>query len=176
MEERSNTTEEVKQPVAQQSAPAAQSAEPAVAQKSSSMETTTGEQRRVRKLGDFFTGRRKTAIARVKITRGSGKITVNKKELENYFGRQDHHNIVKKPLIITENTEAYDILVNVSGGGESAQAGAISLGIARAIDAIQPEKHKTLRQEGLLTRDPRMVERKKYGLHKARRATQFSKR
>lgn len=135
-----------------------------------------GQQKRTRKLGDFFTGRRKTAIARVKLSNGSGKIIINKKPLEQFFGRKYLHHVVKKPFIVTETTGNYDVLVNVKGGGTSAQAEAISLGIARCLDTVDDSFHKKLRENRLLTRDPRMVERKKFGLHKARRATQFSKR
>lgn len=132
--------------------------------------------KRVRKLGDLFTGRRKTSIARVKLVKGSGKITVNSKPIEVYFPRADLRMLVTKPLLVTENVSNYDVSVNVSGGGISGQAGAVSLGIARALDAIDNSVHPALRSAHLLTRDSRAVERKKYGLHKARRASQFSKR
>jgi len=144
--------------------------------KKKSVYTPDIQPKRVRKLGDLFTGRRKTAVARVKIVKGTGKVVINSKELEQYFGRRDHRFVVRKPMVLTETAERYDFIVNVYGGGESAQAGAISLGIARGIDAVESDKHSVLRRAGLLTRDPRMVERKKFGLHKARRATQFSKR
>lgn len=124
----------------------------------------------------LYTGRRKTSVARVKIKPGTGKITVNKKDLEAYFGRQDLQYIVKRALVVGEVEGKYDIFATVKGGGVRGQAEAISLGLARSLQENDPSLHKKLRTAGLLTRDSRMVERKKYGLHKARRATQFSKR
>ena len=122
-------------------------------------------------------GRRKSSVARVFVKSGSGKITVNKKELTDYFSREILQYIVKQPLNATETAENYDILVNVKGGGKSGQAGAIRLGIARAIDdLLEEEDHKKLRAGGFLTRDARVVERKKFGRHKARKRPQFSKR
>lgn len=132
--------------------------------------------KRIRKKGDLFTGRRKNSTARVKVVDGSGKFLVNKKPIDEYFGREFLRHVAMRPLVVLEKTQNYDVYVNVTGGGNTGQAGAISLGLARCLDVIEPQSHKTLRKEGLLTRDPRMVERKKYGLHKARRASQFSKR
>ncbi|GIX42015.1 MAG: 30S ribosomal protein S9 [Leptospiraceae bacterium] len=124
----------------------------------------------------IFVGRRKTAVARVMLKEGNGKITVNKKPFEEYFPilRLQKHAI--EALELTNLRDKFDVYVNVKGGGIDGQAGAIRLGIARAIEAKYPDLRPTLKQHGLLTRDPRMVERKKYGKHKARKSTQFSKR
>lgn len=140
------------------------------------MENNEIQTKRERKLGDLFTGRRKNSIARVKLIKGSGKIIINKKPIDDYFGRKYYHNIVKEPLQILEIQNEYDVFVNVKGGGITGQAEAIQLGIARCLDTVSEKYHTPLRKAGLLTRDPRTVERKKFGLHKARRATQFSKR
>lgn len=131
---------------------------------------------RERKKDDFYTGRRKTSIAQVKVVKGSGKVIINKKPIEEFFGREFFRTTALRPLGVIENKDQYDIIARVRGGGNTGQAGAISLGLARALEANEPAIHKQLRDNGLLTRDSRMVERKKYGLHKARRATQFSKR
>lgn len=124
----------------------------------------------------YGTGRRKTSVARVRILPGSGKITVNKKDLDDYFDYDTLKVIVKSPLEITDNLDKYDVFVNVHGGGYTGQAGAIRHGISRALLKADSETRPALKQAGFLTRDPRMVERKKYGLKKARRAPQFSKR
>ncbi len=124
----------------------------------------------------YGTGRRKNAIARVWIRPGSGKLTVNKKVGEQYFTREFHKKIVFAPLIATKKNEFYDIICTVQGGGYSGQAGAIQHGLARALDKLFPELHLILRQGGYLTRDSRVVERKKYGQPKARKKSQFSKR
>ncbi len=125
---------------------------------------------------NYGTGRRKSSVARVFIKKGTGKITVNGKAVEEYFGRQTSIMICKQPLLLINNAEAFDIKVNVHGGGESGQAGAVRHGVTRALidydAALKPE----LSNAGFVTRDAREVERKKVGLHKARRATQFSKR
>ena len=125
---------------------------------------------------NYGTGRRKSSTARVFLRKGSGKITVNERPLDEFFGRETSRMIVRQPLVLTKNTESFDIAVTVEGGGITGQAGAIRLGIARALveynDTLKPD----LRKAGLMTRDAREVERKKVGLHKARRATQFSKR
>ena len=122
-------------------------------------------------------GRRKKAIARVRILpEGSGVITVNKKSLEEYFPVEIHQFIVKQPLTLTNTLARYDVAVNVQGGGVSGQAGAVRHGIARALIVAEPELRPAVKAAGFLTRDPRMKERKKYGLHKARKAPQFSKR
>jgi small subunit ribosomal protein S9 len=121
-------------------------------------------------------GRRKTATARVILKAGSGSVTVNNRPLENYFPVDALRKDILKPFEITETSGRYDVVVNVSGGGPTGQAGAIRLGIARALVAANEDLRLPLRQHGLLTRDPRMVERKKYGLRKARKRFQFSKR
>lgn len=122
------------------------------------------------------TGRRKSSVARVFLKKGSGKITVNGKPIENYFGRQTSIMIVKQPLTLTGNENTFDILVNVNGGGESGQAGAVRHGITRALIDYDTALKPDLSRAGFVTRDAREVERKKIGLHKARRAKQFSKR
>ena len=121
-------------------------------------------------------GRRKTAVARVYLTEGSGKITVNKKELETYFPTGTLQYKVKQPLMLTENLENFDVKVNVYGGRITGQAEAVRMAIARAMCEVDVENRGTLKPEGLLTRDPRMVERKKFGQKKARKKFQFSKR
>jgi len=125
---------------------------------------------------NYGTGRRKSSVARVFLKKGKGEITVNGKALEQYFGRQTSIMVVKQPLMLTNNDGAFDILVNVHGGGESGQAGAVRHGITRALieydTALKPE----LSRAGFVTRDAREVERKKVGLHGARRRKQFSKR
>lgn len=121
-------------------------------------------------------GRRKTAVARIYLSEGSGAITINKRELENYFTTPALQYKVKQPLMLTENLTDYDIKVNVFGGGVTGQAEAIRLAITRALVAINEENKSVLKPEGLLTRDPRMVERKKFGQKKARKKFQFSKR
>ncbi|WGH74301.1 30S ribosomal protein S9 [Tenacibaculum tangerinum] len=121
-------------------------------------------------------GRRKTAVARVYVSQGSGNITINKREFKNYFTTPTLQYKVQQPLMLTENLETYDITVNVFGGGVTGQAEAIRLAITRALVSINEENKTVLKPEGLLTRDPRMVERKKYGQKKARKKFQFSKR
>lgn len=121
-------------------------------------------------------GRRKTAVARVKMFDGSGKVTVNGRAIETYFPLETHRQEILKPLLVTENLGRYDVSVVVEGGGSMGQAQAIKLGIARSIVASDEESRGTLRTHGLLTRDPRAVERKKYGQKKARKRFQFSKR
>ena len=122
------------------------------------------------------TGRRKSSIARVRIVAGKGKITINKKDIEEYFGLATLKQIVRQPLVLTNTLDKYDVYVTVNGGGFGGQAGAIRHGIARALEKANADFRPVLKTAGLLTRDPRMKERKKYGLHKARRAVQFSKR
>lgn len=122
------------------------------------------------------TGRRKSSVARVHIVEGNGTITINEKDIEAYFGLDTLKQIVRQPLVLTNNVDKLDITVNVFGGGFSGQAGAIRHAIARALVKYNEENKAVLKTAGLLTRDPRMKERKKYGLHKARRAVQFSKR
>ncbi|MBV6493891.1 MAG: hypothetical protein LDLANPLL_01915 [Turneriella sp.] len=134
------------------------------------------QSKRVRKPTDQFVGRRKTSVARVALKSGSGKVTINNRDINEYFSRSDLRARVLTPFIVTEKSGQYDVKVTVYGGGIRGQAEAISLGIARSIDRNDETVHSKLKAAGLLKRDPRMVERKKYGLHKARRATQFSKR
>ena len=124
----------------------------------------------------YGTGRRKSAVARVYIKPGKGNITVNKRELDDYFGLETLKTIVRQPLVATETEKKYDINVNVKGGGTTGQAGAIRHGIARALLKVDDDFRPTLKAGGFLTRDPRMKERKKPGLKAARRAPQFSKR
>ncbi len=124
----------------------------------------------------YGTGRRKSSAARVFMTSGAGEITVNKRPLDEYFGRETARMIVRQPLEATENEKNFNINVTVKGGGPSGQAGAIRLGIARALLEYDEGLRGDLRRAGLLTRDARRVERKKVGLRKARRAVQFSKR
>ncbi|MBB5359689.1 small subunit ribosomal protein S9 [Rhodanobacter sp. ANJX3] len=125
---------------------------------------------------NYGTGRRKTSAARVFLRKGNGQIVVNGKSLEQFFGRETSCMIVRQPLELTDNTSKFDILVTVAGGGITGQAGAIRLGIARALIEYDETLKSPLRKAGFVTRDAREVERKKVGLHKARRATQFSKR
>ena len=124
----------------------------------------------------YGTGRRKSSVARVYLRPGNGKITINKKDIDSYFGQDILKMIIMQPLTATESTEKFDVYVNVQGGGYSGQAGAIKHGIARALLNVDPEFRTVLKKAGYLTRDPRMKERKKYGLTAARRAPQFSKR
>ncbi len=122
------------------------------------------------------TGRRKSSTARVFLTAGSGNIVVNNRPLDQYFGRETARMVVRQPLDVTSMGDKVDIKVTVTGGGTTGQAGAIRHGIARALDAYDDSLHGTLRRAGYLTRDARAVERKKVGLHKARKRPQFSKR
>ena len=121
-------------------------------------------------------GRRKTSVARVYLTKGKGQVTVNKKDYKNYFTTSHLQYKVLQALTLTDNVEAFDIKVNVFGGGVTGQAEAIRLGISRVLVELDPENRAILKPEGLLTRDPRMVERKKFGQKKARKKFQFSKR
>jgi small subunit ribosomal protein S9 len=125
---------------------------------------------------NYGTGRRKSSTARVFLRRGTGKITVNDRPLDEFFGRETARMIVRQPLELTKNTESFDILVTTHGGGTTGQAGAIRLGIARALCAYDLELRPRLKKAGLLTRDPRIKERKKYGMAGARKRFQFSKR
>lgn len=124
----------------------------------------------------YATGRRKQAVARVWLRPGSGTITINKRTLDNYFGRETLKMILRQPLELTETDAQFDISVNVTGGGLSGQAGAIRHGITRALMSADPELRGTLKKAGFVTRDPRKVERKKYGRPGARKRFQFSKR
>jgi small subunit ribosomal protein S9 len=122
------------------------------------------------------TGRRKNAVARVRLVPGTGKITVNGRDVEEYIPAAEMRLVINQPFAATQTEGAYDTLVNVNGGGKSGQAGAIRHGISRALLEVDPDFRQSLKRAGLLTRDARMVERKKAGLKKARKASQFSKR
>ena len=124
----------------------------------------------------YGTGRRKSSIARVRLVEGSGKITVNGKSIDEFFGAETLKVIVKQPLTVTNTLDKYDVIASVNGGGFSGQAGAIRHGVARALNEANVEFRPALKSNGFLTRDSRMKERKKYGLKKARKAPQFSKR
>ena len=124
----------------------------------------------------YGTGRRKSSVARVYLVPGSGKITINKRDIDEYFGLETLKLIVRQPLEATDTVAKFDVLVNVKGGGFTGQAGAIRHGISRALLEADADYRPALKKEGFLTRDPRMKERKKYGLKAARRAPQFSKR
>ncbi|MEW6118456.1 30S ribosomal protein S9 [Thiobacillus sedimenti] len=125
---------------------------------------------------NYGTGRRKESVARVFIKAGSGKIVVNDKPVDEYFSRETGRMVVRQPLVLTDSLNKFDIMVNVSGGGESGQAGAVRHGITRALIDFSAEMKPVLKAAGLVTRDAREVERKKVGFHKARRRKQFSKR
>ena len=125
---------------------------------------------------NYGTGRRKSSVARVFLRKGTGNITVNDRPLDEFFGRETARMIVRQPLELTQTVDKFDIVVTATGGGTTGQAGAIRLGIARALVEYDETLKSELRKAGFMTRDAREVERKKVGLHKARRATQFSKR
>ncbi len=124
----------------------------------------------------YGTGRRKSSVARVYLVPGTGKVTINKRDIDEFFGYETLKVIARQPLVATETAEKFDVIVTVKGGGYSGQAGAIRHGIARALLQVDADYRPTLKKAGFLTRDPRMKERKKYGLKAARRAPQFSKR
>ncbi len=124
----------------------------------------------------YGTGRRKSSIARVYLIPGKGNITINKRDIDEYFGLETLKVIVRQPLVATETVDKYDAVITVKGGGFTGQAGAVRHGIARALLTVDADFRPVLKKAGYLTRDPRMKERKKYGLKKARRAPQFSKR
>ena len=125
---------------------------------------------------NYGTGRRKSSVARVYLVPGTGKITINKRDIDEYFGLDTLKVIVRQPLVATETSDKFDVLVNVKGGGYTGQAGAVRHGISRALLTVDGDYRPVLKKAGFLTRDPRMKERKKYGLKAARRAPQFSKR
>ena len=125
---------------------------------------------------NYGTGRRKSSVARVYLVPGTGKITINKRDIDEYFGLDTLKVIVRQPLVATETSDKFDVLVNVKGGRYTGQAGAIRHGISRALLTVDGDYRPVLKKAGFLTRDPRMKERKKYGLKAARRAPQFSKR
>jgi small subunit ribosomal protein S9 len=124
----------------------------------------------------YGTGRRKSSVARVYLVPGTGKITINKRDIDEYLGLETLKDVVRQPLVATDTLEKFDVIVNVKGGGYTGQAGAIRHGIARALLTVDGDYRPALKAAGYLTRDPRMKERKKYGLKGARRAPQFSKR
>jgi small subunit ribosomal protein S9 len=124
----------------------------------------------------YGTGRRKSSVARVYLVPGTGKITINKRDIDEYFGLETLKVVVRQPLTLTETKDKFDVIVTVKGGGFTGQAGAIRHGISRALCVADIENRPALKKAGFLTRDPRMKERKKYGLKAARRAPQFSKR
>ena len=124
----------------------------------------------------YGTGRRKSSIARVRLIPGNGKVTINGREMEEYFGLKTLELIVRQPLVLTEMDDKYDVVASVKGGGTSGQAGAIRHGITRALMELDAGLRPTLKKAGFVTRDPREKERRKYGLKKARKASQFSKR
>lgn len=124
----------------------------------------------------YGTGRRKSSVARVYLLPGTGKITINKRDMDDYFGLDTLKLIVRQPLVLTDTQDKFDVIVNVRGGGFTGQAGAIRHGISRALLKADSDYRPALKKAGFLTRDPRMKERKKYGLKAARRAPQFSKR
>ena len=124
----------------------------------------------------YGTGRRKSSISRVRLVEGTGKITINGKSIDEFFGLETLKVIARQPLTVTNTAAKYDVIATVKGGGFTGQAGAIRHGIARALNEANSEYRPALKQNGFLTRDPRMKERKKYGLKKARKAPQFSKR
>ena len=142
-------------------------------------ETTTTEKKepKIDDLGrSYATGRRKESVARVWMKKGSGKVTVNGKSQEDYFGRQTHLLVLNQPFLIVDRVNAFDIICTVKGGGLSGQAGAIRHGISRCIENHEPDLRPALKKSGMLTRDARVVERKKVGKHKARRSKQWAKR
>ncbi len=124
----------------------------------------------------YGTGRRKSSVARVRIVPGTGKITINDRDIDDFFGLETLKVVVRQPLVATDTLGKFDVIAKVAGGGFTGQAGAIRHGLSRALLTVDPEYRAVLKAEGFLTRDPRMKERKKYGLKAARRAPQFSKR
>lgn len=127
-------------------------------------------------MAKIFTGRRKTSVARVRLERGSGTFTLNGRPLEDYFPTETLQAQVREPFAVTESTGTYDVIARIHGGGTTGQAGAVRLGIARALEDEEPDWRAPLKAAGMLTRDARKTERKKYGLKKARKAPQYSKR
>ena len=139
--------------------------------------TTAKKATKVAKAQEFLgTGRRKCSVARVRLTTGSGKIVINDRDIDEYFDLETLKTIVRQPLVLTETVNSVDVVVNIYGGGTTGQAGAIRHGITRALMEFRPELRPELKKAGFVTRDARKKERKKYGLKKARRAPQFSKR
>jgi small subunit ribosomal protein S9 len=140
--------------------------------------TASATPSRARRAGGLIqtVGRRKEAIVRVRLVPGTGKFSLNGRELENYFPSKVHQQLVREPLVLTERTETFDVFANLRGGGTTGQAGALRLAIARALVELDADHRPTLKRAGFLTRDARSTERKKYGLKKARKAPQYSKR
>ncbi len=160
-------------------APPAESAPPAATPPAATPSAgTTAVATRPRRAGGLIqtVGRRKEAIVRVRLVAGTGKFTLNGRDLENYFPSKVHQQLVREPLVLTERTETVDVFANLRGGGTTGQAGALRLAIARALVELDGEHRPTLKKAGFLTRDARATERKKYGLKKARKAPQYSKR
>jgi len=150
---------------------------PTAAKATAEVEVKAPREPKIDKLGRAYaTGKRKDAVARVWIKKGSGKIVVNKRPVEVYFARPVLRMIINQPFEATKSANGFDVMVTVKGGGLSGQAGAVRHGISKALDSYNPENHTVLRREGFLTRDSRVVERKKYGRAKARARFQFSKR
>jgi small subunit ribosomal protein S9 len=170
-----SSLEDIKQvaPAASDAAPAAESTEAAAQQPAAPKYTAKRDN-----LGRAYgTGRRKDAVARVWVKPGSGKITVNERGQDVYFARQTHRLVINQPFLVAKCVNQFDIVCTVEGGGLSGQAGAVRHGISRALSAYDPDAYRTLlKKAGFLTRDPRVVERKKVGLHKARRSKQWAKR
>lgn len=164
------TTPVIKEPKAEEKSATA------ATKKTQDGQEKTAQKKRDRGPAGLYPGRRKTSVAQVRVVKGSGKITINKRPLQEYFKTPRYQGIVLAPLRLLEQESQLDVFVNVKGGGATGQAEAICHGLARSLDYNFPQSHDKLRKAGFLTRDPRMVERKKYGLHKARRAPQFSKR
>jgi small subunit ribosomal protein S9 len=127
-------------------------------------------------MAKIFTGRRKTSVARVRLERGSGNFTLNGRPLEDYFPTETLQALVREPFEVTQSTGTFDVIARIHGGGTTGQAGAVRLGIARALEEEEPDWRGPLKSAGMLTRDARKTERKKYGLKKARKAPQYSKR
>lgn len=152
------------------------STETVVAEKKPAKRTTKKASSKSKAVEFAAVGKRKSSVARVRLSVGTGKITINKKDIEEYFDLETLKTIVKQPLVLTETLSNVDIIVNVYGGGNAGQAGAIRHGITRALLLYRPELRPELKKAGFITRDSRIKERKKYGLKKARKAPQFSKR
>jgi small subunit ribosomal protein S9 len=170
----SETLTEVTGP-AEGAAPGESAADAIEAPSSYTSETATVRRRSASGSGNA-TGRRKEAIARIRIVPGTGQWKINGRPLESYFPNKVHQQLVKSPLALLDGVEQFDIVARITGGGVSGQAGALRLGIARALLVVDPENRPTLKKAGFLTRDARVTERKKYGLKKARKAPQYSKR
>ncbi|MFQ5764851.1 MAG: 30S ribosomal protein S9 [Rhodospirillales bacterium] len=178
MAEETKTLEDLKELIEAPAgdAPADAAGAPAVATPDAAAEAVPAEPKIDDRGRAYATGKRKNAVARVWIKPGPGKITVNNRELETYFARPVLRMLINQPFAVTEREDQYDVTCTVSGGGLSGQAGAVKHGISRALTFYEPALRPALKQEGFLTRDSRVVERKKYGRRKARRSFQFSKR